>query len=149
MHSICTILCHIFKFKPFLTSSAIFHAFNDFFELNDLEIKNSTNELWKGWNLAWYHNFTHIPCAKKFRGLPEKLDATSCTDWTISFEVSGFRTKTRLLQRISIFLTYFNSRLFVHSIWTIRSHILKFQPCLTFAIFHAFNELFWAKWPWN
>ena len=23
------------------------------------------NELWKGWNLSWYHHFTHIACAKK------------------------------------------------------------------------------------
>ena len=23
------------------------------------------NKLWKGWNLAWYHHFTHIACAKK------------------------------------------------------------------------------------
>ena len=33
---------------------------------------------------------------------------------------------------------------------TIQSHILNFQPFVTsFAIFHAFTDLFWAKWPWN
>src|SRR3954463_12891108 len=31
MHSICTIQRHILKFQPFLTSFAIFHAFNDLF----------------------------------------------------------------------------------------------------------------------
>ena len=38
----------------------------------------------------------------------------------------------------------------MYSICTIQSHILIFQPFLTlFAIFHAFYDLFWAKWPWN
>ena len=42
--------------------------------------------------------------------------------------------------------TFLNSRLFVHSICTIQSHILKFEPFLTsFDIFHAFNDLFCAK----
>src|SRR4051812_14094312 len=31
LHSICTIQLHIPKFHPFLTSFAIFHAFNDLF----------------------------------------------------------------------------------------------------------------------
>ena len=32
----------------------------------------------------------------------------------------------------------------------IQIHILKFQPFLTsFDIFHAFHDLFSAKWPWN
>ena len=32
----------------------------------------------------------------------------------------------------------------------IQSHILKFHPFLTsFDIFHAFHDLFSAKWPWN
>ena len=29
-----------------------------------LKLKSTTNELWKGWNLAWYHHFTHMACAK-------------------------------------------------------------------------------------
>ena len=40
-----------------------------------LKLESTTNELWKGWNLAWYHHFTHIACAKKLRGLRQKLDA--------------------------------------------------------------------------
>src|SRR4051812_27448241 len=31
LHSICTIQSHILKFQTFLTSFAIFHAFNDLF----------------------------------------------------------------------------------------------------------------------
>ena len=63
-------------FNPFLTSFAIFHAFHDlFYPKMTLNLKSTTNELWKGWNLAWCQNFTHIACAKMLRGLREKLDA--------------------------------------------------------------------------
>ena len=63
-------------FNPFLTSFAIFHAFHDLFWAKmTLKLKSAANELWNGWNLAWYHNFTHIASAKKLRGLREKLDA--------------------------------------------------------------------------
>ena len=104
----------------------------------------------KGWKLAWYHHFTHIACAKKLRGLRQKLDALRVQNRQSLSKYQGFGRKLVCFQRISIFLTYFNSRLFMHLIWTIRSHILKFQPYLTsLVIFHAFNELFWAKWPWN
>ena len=63
-------------FIPFLTSFAIFHAFHDLFWAKmTLKLKSAANELWNGWKLAWYHNFTHVDCAKKLRGLREKLDA--------------------------------------------------------------------------
>ena len=39
------------------------------------KLTSTTNDLWKGWNLAWCHHFTHIACAKKLRGLRQKLDA--------------------------------------------------------------------------
>ena len=63
-------------FNPYLTSFAIFHAFHDLFWAKmTLRLKSTANELWNGWKLAWYHNFTHIACDKKLRGLREKLDA--------------------------------------------------------------------------
>src|SRR3989337_1806183 len=41
------------------------------------------------------------------------------------------------------FQSYYTSRLFVHSVCTIKSHAINFQPFLpSFAIFHAFNDLF-------
>ena len=46
-----------------------------FFSYKTLKLKSTTNVLWKGWKLAWYHHFTHIACGKKLRGLREKLDA--------------------------------------------------------------------------
>src|SRR5215216_3169705 len=41
---------------------------------------------------------------KKVDRVMAKTGCTSCTKWTISFEVSGLRTKTHLLQRHFIFL---------------------------------------------
>ena len=91
----------------------------------------------------------HNMCARVGR-ITAKTGCTSCTNWTISLKVRGFQTKTHLFQRHLIFLNLFQLKTFLHSICTIQSHILKFQPVLTsLAIFHAFNDLFWAKWPWN
>ena len=115
-----------------------------------LKLESTTNELWKGWKLAWYYNFTHIPCAKKLRGLRQKVDALHVQTRPSRSKCEGFRRKLICCKGISFFKTYLNSRILVHSICTIKSHILKFQPFLTlFAIFHAFNDLFWAKWPWK
>ena len=48
----------------------------------------------------------------------------------------GFRRKLIRFKGIKFFLTYFNSRLFLHPTSNIQSHILKFEPFLTsFAIF--------------
>ena len=69
VHSICTIQSHILKFEPFLTSFAIFHAFNDLFLSKwPWKWKASTKELKKGWNLAWYHHFTHITYVQMLQG---------------------------------------------------------------------------------
>ena len=116
----------------------------------NLKLKSSTNELWKGWKLAWYHHFTHIACAKKLRGLRQKLDALRVqTEQSLS-KYQGFGRKLICYKGIPFFLTYFNSWLFVRSTCTIQSHIINFQPFLTsFAIFHACIDFFWAKWPWN
>src|ERR1043165_979693 len=87
----------------------------------------------------------HNTCAKVER-ITTKTGCTSCTNWTISFKVQGLQTKTHLLQRHFIFLSLFQLKTFLHTTCNIQSHILKFQPFLTsFAIFHAFNDLFSAK----
>ena len=58
--------------------------------------------------------------------------------------------KTHLLKKGFHFFTHFNSILFLHSICTIQATSSIFNHFLTsFAIFHAFHDLFWAKWPWN
>ena len=72
-----------------------------------------------------------------------KTGCTSCTKRTISFEVSGFHTETRLLHRDFIFLNLFELHTFLCSKCTIQSHIINFQPFLTsFVIFHAFTDYF-------
>ena len=84
----------------------------------------------------------HSMC-KRVERVTAKTGRTSCTNWTISFEVSGFRTRTHLLHWHFIFLTYYNSRLFLRSVRTIQSDVINFQNFLTsFAIFQSFTDLF-------
>ena len=65
------------------------------------------------------------------------------------FRSIGVSDETHLLHQHFFFLTYYSSRLFLHSVCTIQSHVINFQPFLTsFHIFHAFTD-FWAKWPWK
>src|ERR1043165_947258 len=88
---------------------------------------------------------SHNMCAKVER-ITTKTGCTSCTNWTISFKVQGFQTKTHLLQRHFIFLNLLQLKTFFHPTCNFQSHILKFQPFLTsFAIFHAFTDLFSPK----
>src|SRR3954470_24643008 len=104
-----------------------------------LKLESTTIELGKGSNLAWYHHLTHITCVQKFRGLRQKLDALCVQTGPSLSKYEGFKQKLMCYKGISFFQTYVNSRLFVHSICTIKCHILKFQPFLTsFAILHAF-----------
>ena len=53
----------------------------------------------------------HNLCAKVVR-ITAKTGCTSCTNWTISFKVQGFQTKTHLLQRHFIFLSLFQLKTF-------------------------------------
>src|SRR3954471_11554472 len=109
-----------------------------------LKLESSTTWTQKRLKLGMVSSFDpHNICAKVER-ITTKTRCTSCTNWTISFKVQGFQTKTHLLQRHLIFLNLFQLKnYFLHSICTIQSHILKFQPFLTsFAIFHAFKDLF-------
>ena len=86
-----------------------------YFELNDLEFGKHYNWTQKCWNLARYHHLTHITSVQKLRGLRKKLGYTLCTNWTISFKVQGFQTKTHLLQRHFIFLNLFQLKNFFAS----------------------------------
>src|SRR3954463_12121371 len=53
----------------------------------------------------------HNMCAKVDR-ITTKTGCTSCTNWTFSFKVQGFQTKTHLLQRYFIFLNLFQLKTF-------------------------------------
>ena len=110
-----------------------------------LKLERATTYTQKRLKLGMVSSFDpHNMCAKVER-ITAKTGCTSCTNWTISFKVQGFQTKTHLLQRHFIQL-----KTFFHPTCNIQRHILKFQPFLTsFAIFHEFNDLFSAKWPRN
>ena len=150
MHSICTILSHIFKFQPYLTSLAIFHAFNDFFELNDPEIKKHYKWTLQRLQLGMVSTFHPCSMCEKVARVTAKTGCTSCTNWTISFEVWGFRTKTRLLQKgFQVFKHILTQDFFCIQYAPFKATSSLFITFLTsFAIFHAFHDLFWDKWPW-
>src|SRR3954467_3405325 len=107
-----------------------------------LKLESTTTWTQKRLKLGMVSSFDpHKMCAKVER-ITTKTGCTSCTNWTISFKVQRFKTKTHLLQRHFIFLNLFQPKTFLHPTRNIQSHILKFQPFLTsFAIFHAFNDL--------
>ena len=108
-----------------------------------LKLKSISNELWKGWNLAWYHPFIHTACAGKLRGLRQKLDALRVQNGQSLSKYQNFIRQLVCYQGISFFKTYLNSCLFVCSKCTIQSHIIIFQSFLTsFVIFHAFTNYF-------
>ena len=85
----------------------------------------------------------HSMC-KRVERVTAKTGRTSCTNWTISFGVSGFRTRTHLLHgHFNVFSTYLNSSLFLRSVCIIQSDVINFQHVLTsFAVFQSFTDLF-------
>ena len=87
----------------------------------------------------------HSMC-KRVERVTAKTGRTSSTNWTISFGVSGFRTRTHLLRgHFNVFKTFLNSSLFLHSVRIIQSDVINFQHVLTsFAVFQSFTDLFIA-----
>ena len=137
-------------FNPFWLPLVFFMHLLIFLKLNDPEIVKHYKWTLKRLKVSMVSSFHPHSMWKKVERVATKTGCTSCTKRTISFEVSGFRTKTHLLQRYFIFLNLFELQNFRCSKWTIQSHIISFQPFLTsFGIFHAFTDFFWAKWPWN
>ena len=103
-HPTCNIQRHILKFQPFLTSFAIFHAFNDIFLAKwPYNWKTLQPELRKGWNLAWYHHLTHITCVQKLRGLRQKLDVLRVQTGPSLSKYKGFRRQVICYKDISFF----------------------------------------------
>src|SRR3954468_21940530 len=77
------------------------------FELNNPEIGKHYNCTQKRLKLGMVSSFDpHNMCAKVER-VTTKIGCTSCTNWTISFKVQVFQTKTHLLRRHFIFLSLF------------------------------------------
>src|SRR3954465_8221473 len=86
-----------------------------YFQLNDLEIEKGYNLNLKRLQVGMVSSFDpHNMCAKVER-ITAKPGCTSCTNWTISFKVQGFKPKTHLLQRHFIFLNLFQLKTFFAS----------------------------------
>ena len=85
----------------------------------------------------------HSMC-KRVERVTAKTGRTSCTNWTISFGVSVFRTRTHVLHgHFNVFQTFSNSSLFWRSLCIIQSDVINFQHVLTsFAVFQSFIDLF-------
>ena len=107
------------------------------------KLTRTTNDLWKGWKLAWYHHFTHIACAKKLRGLRQKwMHFVYKTD-NLFRSIRVSYGNSSITKGFHFFGTYLNSIVFLCSKCTIQSHIINFEPFLTsFVIFHAFTDYF-------
>src|SRR3954462_14885275 len=72
-----------------------------------LKLESTTTWTQKRLKLCMVSSFDpHNMCAK-VEMITTKTECTSCTNWTISFKVQGFQTKTHLLQSHFIFLTLF------------------------------------------
>ena len=83
------------------------------FVLNGPEIEKHYKWTMKSLKLGMVSLFHPHSMWKKVERVSAKTGCTSCTNWTISFEVSWFRTKTHLLHRqFKILITYYNSGLF-------------------------------------
>src|SRR4051812_13358816 len=77
-----------------------------------LKLESTTTWTDKRLKLGMVSSFdSHNMCAKVER-TTTKTGCTSCTNWTISFKIQGFQTKTHLLQRHFIFLTLFQLKTF-------------------------------------
>src|ERR1043165_9110228 len=86
-----------------------------YFELNKLEIRKHYNCTQKMLKFGMVSSFDpHNMCAKVER-IMAKTRCTSFTNWTISFKVQGFQTKTHLFQRNFIFLSLFQLKTFFAS----------------------------------
>src|SRR3954470_16244933 len=78
-----------------------------YFELNDLENGKHYNYTQKRLKLGMVSSFDpHSTCAI-VETITAKTGCTSCTNWTISFKLRVFQTKTHLFQRHFIFLNLF------------------------------------------
>ena len=98
-------------------------------------------------NVETWHGIIISPAqhVRKSREGHKKTGRTSCTNWTNSFGVSGFRTSTHLLHGHFYFLNLFELQTFFAFLGTIKRDVINFQHFLTsFAIFQSFPEF--KKW---
>ena len=136
-------------FNPFWLHLLFFMHLLIILSYKTLKLKSISNELWKGWKLAWYHHFIHIACARKLRWLRQKLDALRVQNGQSHSKYQGFTRKLVCYKGISFFWTYLNSILFLCSKCTIQSHIIDFNPFWLHLLLFMHLLIFLAIRPWN
>ena len=139
----------IWNAKKFNVQTNSFMHLLIFLSYMTLKTKSTTNELWKSWKLAWYHNFTHIACAKKLRGLRKKLDALRVQNGQSLSKYQGFIRKLVCYKGISFFNLFELHILCVFKMNHSKPHH-QFSTLSDFiCYFSCIYWLFWAIRPWN
>src|SRR3954463_10134299 len=72
-----------------------------------LKLERATTWTRKRLKLGMVSSFDPHNVSAKVDRITAKTGCTSCTNWTISFKVRGFLTKTHMFQRHFIFLNLF------------------------------------------
>src|SRR4051812_37090962 len=80
-----------------------------------LKFESSTTWTQKRLKLGMVSSFDPQNMSGKVERIPKKTGCTSCTNWTISFKVQVFQTKTHLFQRHFIFISLFQLKTFFAS----------------------------------
>src|SRR3954466_9495509 len=80
-----------------------------------LKLESTTTWTQKRLKLGMLSSFDPQNMCAKVERIKTKTGCTSCTNWTISFKVQGFQTKTHPLQRHFIFLSLFQLKYFFAS----------------------------------
>ena len=94
-------------FNPFWLHLLFFMHLLIILSYKTTKLKSISNELWKGWKLAWYHHFIHIACARKLRGLRQKLDALRVQNGQSLSKYQDFIRKLVCYKGISFFWNLF------------------------------------------
>ena len=103
LRSVCTIQGNVINFQLFLASFAIFHPFTDLFLVKwpwNWKALQMNSENFKLGIVSSFH--PHSMC-KKVERVTTKTGCTSCTKWTIYFEVSRFGRKVINYKAFSFF----------------------------------------------
>ena len=114
-----------------------------------MKLKITTKWILKMLKLGMVSSFHPHSMCERVERVTAKTGRTSCTNWTISFEVSGFLTKLICYKGISFFELIWTHTFCVfkmhhskphHQFWTLSDFICYFSCIYWFYL---------AKWPWN
>ena len=116
-----------------------------------VKLKITTKWTLKMSKLGMVSSFHPHRMCKRVERVTAKTGRTSCTNWTISFGVWGFRTRTHLLHWHFIFLNLLQ----LQNFFAFRTHHSKRRNQFSklsdiicyFLVIYRF--VYRAKWPWN